>query len=86
MLDDVARSMAVIALIVTILRLKLLVKVTQNEYPSTIGFIAAISNDTLKLGDLTFNFGVGRHITCGIAGVRISKHIFDFRGVMVGVD
>lgn len=86
MLDKRAGPVAVVALIVAILWLKLLVKVTENEHTSTIRFIGTISSDTFKLGDLALDLGIRRFFACGIVGVGISKHLFDFDGITKRVD
>lgn len=86
MLDQRARPVAVVALIVAIFWFKLLVKVTEKEHTSTIGFIATISDDTLKLRDLAFDLGIRRFIARGIVAVGIPKHLFDFDDVAIRVD
>jgi len=87
MVDKRARSVAVVALIVAILWLELFVKMTEKEHTSTIRFVAAISNDTRKLGDLAFDFRIARFIACGVvAVVGIPKHLFDFDSITICVD
>ena len=85
-MGQLARPMAVVALIVAIFRLELLIKVTEKEYTPTIGFITTISNDTLKFGDLAFDLGITGFIACGIVVVRVPKHFFDFDSVAIRVD
>lgn len=86
MLDQRARPVAVVALVVAILWLKLLVKVTQKEHTPTIGFIATISNNTLKFRDLAFDLGITRFIACGVVVIGIPEHFLDFESVSIRVD